>query len=245
MVLALLLSAWPSLTTLPLPAEPTRKVRVFVDAGHGAPGNVGAFGCYCQQEQAHTLVIASALSTALAATGRFEVLQSRLTANGARYQQRIARAKAWKADVIISLHSDVRGDALPVAQADGGSCWQNLGAAGFAVLWSDEGPALASRERLGRAVGKRLREAGFLAYGGEDYTALYRQDDVEPSGFIDLRPMKQRVYFLRASTIPTVIVETHHALNPEEVARWEEPATRAAFAAAIGAAVLDFARPGL
>lgn len=247
MLLALLLSAWPSndatLTTLSLPDQPTRKVRVFVDAGHGAPGNVGALGCYCQQEQAHTLTIAHTLATALTATGRFEVLESRLTANGARYQERIARAKAWKADVIISIHSDVRGEALPVMQSDGGACWQNLGAAGFVVLWNDEGPALASRERLGRSVGARLREAGFLAYGGEDYFGLYRQDDVEPSGFIDLRPLNQRVYFLRASTIPTVIVETHHALNPEEVARWEEPTTRTAFAAAIGAAVLDFARP--
>lgn len=246
MLLALLLAAWPadasSLKTLPLPEGPARKVRVFVDAGHGAPGNVGNHGCFCQEEQAHTLDAAHRLATALSATGRFEVRESRLTAKGMKYGARIAAAVAWKADVIISLHSDARGTAMPEQQADGGVCWRNPDAPGFAVLWSDEGPALAGRERLGRAVGARLREAGFLAYGGEDYGSLYRQDAVEPTGWIDTRPMKQRVYFLRGSQIPTVIVETHHALDVEEVARWSEPGTHAAFAAAIGAAVMDFAR---
>ncbi|MGV3620452.1 MAG: N-acetylmuramoyl-L-alanine amidase family protein [Archangium sp.] len=245
-LLALLLSAWPAndaaLTPLPLPEQPTRKVRVFIDAGHGAPNNVGAFGCHCQEEHLHTLAAAQKLGSALLATGRFEVMQSRLTTSGAKYAVRLARAKEWKADVIISLHSDVRGEAWPLAQPDAGTCWQNPNAPGFAVLWNDEGPAFPNREKLGRAVGTRLREAGFLAYSGDDYGALYRQDDVEPSGWIDIRPMKKRVYFLRGSTIPTVIVETHHALDVQEVARWEEPATHAAFASAIGAAVLDFMR---
>lgn len=246
MLLALLLAAWPAddatLTTVPLPDEPARRLRVFIDAGHGAPGNVGALGCFCQEERGHTLAAAQKLGSALLATGRFEVMQSRLTASGSKYAARLARAAAWKADVIISLHSDVRGEAWPLAQPDGGACWQNPHAPGFAVLWSDEGPAFPRRERLGRAVGKRLREAGFVAYGGEDYGALYRQDGVEPSGWIDSRPLKQRVYFLRGSTIPTVIIETHHALDVQEVARWEAPATHAAFSAAIAAAVLDFAR---
>lgn len=246
MLLALLLSAWPAndaaLTHLTLPLQPTNKVRVFIDAGHGAPGNVGALGCHCQEERLHTLTAAEQLGAALLATGRFEVLQSRLTADGRRYAERLASAKAWKADVIISLHSDVRGEAWPLAQSDGGRCWQNPDAPGFAVLWSDEGTAFPARERLGRAVGARLREAGFLAYAGDDYGALYRRDDVEPSGWVDVRPVKKRVYFLRGSTIPTVIVETHHALDAQEVARWDQPSTHAAFAAAIGAAVLDFAR---
>lgn len=216
---------------------------MFIDAGHGAPNNVGAYGCYCQEEHVHTLAAANQLGAALLDTGRFDVMQSRLSAKGARYAERINRATQWKADVIISLHSDVRGEATPLLQPDGGACWQNPNAPGFSVLWNDEGPAFPNREKLGRAVGKRLREAGFLAYSGDDYGALYRQDEVEPSGWIDIRPHKKRVYFLRGSTIPTVIVETHHALDVQEVARWEQPSTHAAFAAAIGAAVLDFVGP--
>ncbi|MFZ5444873.1 MAG: N-acetylmuramoyl-L-alanine amidase [Myxococcota bacterium] len=249
MLLLLLLAAWPvdgAVHPPRLPTAPTRKVRVFVDAGHGAPGNTGAFGCYCQAEQEHTLRVADHLAYVLSATGRFEVRRARTGLPGPGYRQRVAAAEAWKADVIISIHADVRGSAseFPV-ELDGGvaMCWRNPDAPGFAVLWNDEGPALAGRERLGRAVGARLREAGFLAYDGYDYATLYRQDDVEPSGWIDQRPMKKRVYFLRATKIPTVIIETHHALDVREVARWDELATVDAFAFSIGAAVLDFAQP--
>ena len=40
------------------------------------------------------------------------------------------------------------------------------------------------------------------------------------------------------SAAPVIIVETHHALDPTEVARWHEDATHDAFAAAIASAAL-------
>ena len=243
LLLSLLLTAWPAddarLTAPALPSQPGRKVRVFVDAGHGAPGNEGNHGCACQLEQDHTLKVAQHLAFVLAATGRFEVALSRLPGEAPPYRPRIAAAEAFKADVIISLHSDARGEATPSFQ-DAGVCWLNPNAPGFSVLWNEEGPAFPRREKLGRAVGVRLREAGFLAYSGVDYASLYRQDEGEPSGWIDQRPMKKRVFFLRGSTIPTVIIETHHALDEREVARWDELATVDAFAFAVGTAVLDF-----
>lgn len=245
MLLSLLLAAWPADTSglrqLELPTQPARKLRVVIDAGHGAPGNVGNHGCHCQEEQAHTLLVADFVAAALEATGRFEVLRTRIGDATPKYGARIAQAMKWKADVIVSLHSDARGEAFAVQQPDGAVCWQNPDAPGFAVLWNDEGAALAGREKLGRAVGARLREAGFPAYSGDDYGTLYRQDGVEPSGWIDKRPLKQRVYFLRASATPTVIIETHHALDVEEAARWTQVKTLETFAAAVGAAVLDFA----
>lgn len=245
MLLSLLLAAWPADTSglhhLELPALPVKRVRVVIDAGHGAPGNVGNHGCHCQEEQAHTRFVADFMAAALEATGRFEVLRTRIDDATPKYAARIAQAQQWKADVIISLHSDARGEAFAARQPSGEVCWQNPDAPGFAVLWNDEGAALAGREKLGRAVGVRLREAGFVAYSGEDYGGLYRQDAVEPSGWIDQRPLKQRVYFLRASKIPTVIIETHHALDVEEAARWTQVKTLETFTAAVGAAVLDFA----
>ena len=243
LLISLVLTGWPAddakVLPLPLPEKPTRKVRVFIDAGHGAPGNEGNIGCSCQAEQEHTLKIEQHLAFVLTATGRFEVMLSRKPGETIRYQARIAAAEAFKAEVIISLHSDARGYSSAFPQGDGGMCWRNPDAPGFSVLWNDEGPALAGRERLGRAVGVRLREAGFFPYTGVDYADLYRQDGEEISGWIDKRPLKQRVFFLRASRIPTVIIETHHARDVIEVARWEELATADAFAFAVGAAVLD------
>jgi N-acetylmuramoyl-L-alanine amidase len=235
-LLAILLSAWPAadaqLHPVTLPAKGERRLRVFIDAGHGAPGNEGNHGCFCQLEQDHTLRVARQLAAALTGMDRFELQLSRGD-DFPKYQARIAAAEAFKADVVISLHSDARGEALPLSQGDGGVCWQNLDEPGFAVLWSDDGPATAARAKLGRAIGAAMREAGFLAYSGINYTSLYRQDSVEPSGWIDLRPLKKSVYFLRASKIPTVIIETHHALDPREVARWDEPKTIEALAAAV------------
>ena len=113
--------------------------------------------------------------------------------------------------------------------------------AGLLGVRADGLAQLGQRERLGRIVGAKLREAGFFAYTGINYASLYRQDEKEPSGWIDKRPVKERVFFLRGSQIPTVIIETHHALDEKEVARWEELATADAFAFAVAAALLDFA----
>lgn len=248
-VLALLLAAWPDasarLVVLPAPERPAKRLRVYVDAGHGSPGNEGARGCFCQREQVHAAQVAMHLASVLARLGPFEVRLSRRDEVGRRYPARIAEAQAWGADAIVSLHADVRGEAWAWGQAEGEVCWRNDDAPGFAVLWSDDGSdeVVAKRERLGRAVGRRLTEAGFRAYSGEDYGSLYRQDPESPSGWIDLRPRKKSVYFLRASAIPTVIVETHHALDPREVQRWEELATVDAFALAVANALVEAAAP--
>lgn len=114
-LLALMLTAWPAgdavLTAAPLTQVPAKKVRVYVDAGHGAPGNEGNRGCFCHPEEAHTLQVANALTAALTRLGGFEVKQSRRGAKKPGYRARIVEAEAFKADFIVSLHSDVRGYA--------------------------------------------------------------------------------------------------------------------------------------
>ena len=227
------------LTTLEVP-RPTRAVRIAIDAGHGAPGNTGNQGCFCQAEADETRVEAMELARRLRARG-FHVLETRTNADGARYQARIAAIEAFAPHVVISLHTDARADAVPVWRGEGQVCWENRSDPGFAVLWSEEGSSavVSRRAEWGRALSRRLRESGFTPYSGEDYGSLYRDDD-EPACFIDARPVKQRVYFLRATSVaPVVIVETHHALDPLEVARWHDADTHDAFAAAVARAALD------
>ena len=97
LLLSLILSAWPAadakVVALELPAAPAKKVRVFVDAGHGAPDNHGNVGCLCQLEQDHTARVAQYLSFALAAMGRFEVKNSRQPGEVSAYRPRIAAAE--------------------------------------------------------------------------------------------------------------------------------------------------------
>lgn len=225
---------------LPLPPLSSR-IRIAIDAGHGAPGNTGNEGCHCQPEADETRVEAHELARRLAWLG-FEVLETRTAEVGDRYVARIAAIERFRPQLVVSLHTDARADAWPARPSpDGGVCWQNGADPGFSVLWSDEGPAaiVERRREWGRAVSRALRSAGFLAYDGNDYGSLYRFDD-EPGCFIDDRPKRQRVYFLRATTrAPVIIVETHHALDPVEVARWHDAATHDAFATAIASAALE------
>jgi N-acetylmuramoyl-L-alanine amidase len=129
--------------------------------------------------------------------------------------------------------------AWPWAPSAGLTCERNGLEPGFAVLWSDEGPprTVEGRVRVGRAIITAMREAGFEPYSGLNYGGLY-QPDVVPGGWVDLRPDGKNVYFLRASqAVPTVIVETHHARDLNEVARWQEPETITHFAQALAEAL--------
>ena len=236
-LLAIFLAAWPS-----PPHGVKAKLRVAIDAGHGAPGNDGNHGCYCQREQVHTLEVAQHLAFVLSALGPFEVTLLRRPGEEPQYRERLARAQAFGAQVVVSLHSDARGEASAWQHGDGGEvCYRSDDAPGFSVLWSGEGDRAlqASRARLGRVVGRHLREAGFVAYSGEDYGDLYMHDTEELAGWVDARPQGKRVFFLYGSSIPTIIVETHHARDPSEVARWGELRTVDAFALAMAAALLE------
>lgn len=230
--------------------------RIYVDAGHGAHGNAGNTSCFCVEEQRFTMETARALADRLEATGGFEARLSREGEDRVEYRDRVEDADRWGADAFVSLHSDVRGKAerwtpTPAAgQATlpgggpwvpGGTCPMSHAAPGFSVLWSDEGdPALCDqRLSLARAIGRRMAEAGLLSYSGAEYTGLYKADAAQPGVFVDRRAPDQRIFVLRRPSMPSILIETHHALDPREAERWTEPRTLDAFAAAVAAALVD------
>ncbi|AUX39825.1 N-acetylmuramoyl-L-alanine amidase [Sorangium cellulosum] len=215
--------------------------RIYLDAGHGAPGNTGNTSCFCLEEQDFTLAAAHALAVRLNATGRFEARVGRTGDRPLPYLERVEDAARWGADAFVSLHSDVRGKPEAWTPVPDLQCPLSLAAPGFAVLWSDEGsPALcALRLALARAFARRMEEAGLLPYGGAAYTGLYEADAAQPGVFVDRRPPGQRIFVLRRPAMPSILVETHHALDAREATRWTEPATLDAFAAASAAALAD------
>lgn len=251
------LAAWPSsgaglqLLKLPPPADAGKaaKLRVYVDAGHGAKNNHGASSCLCENEEAFTLRTAGAVAKSLAATGRFEIKLSRTGEARPSYAARVAEAEKWKADLILGIHFDVRGSAYAWEPEPGKQCWRAPLFAepgeethGFSILWSDE-DSLTRPERqksaaFGRSIALKMAEAGMSPYGGWDYQGLYDADAV-PGGFIDRHVPRKRVWMLKKPAVPSIIVETHHALDPQERARWDEAATLEAFSSAVAAALLD------
>lgn len=60
-----------------------------------------------------------------------------------------------------------------------------------------------------------------------------------PGVFVERHKPNKRIMMLRRPGVPSVIIETHHAWDTREAARWEEPRTRQVFATAVHAALVD------
>lgn len=213
---------------------------VTVDAGHGTGENQGAISSFGVEESVHTLRASDHLARWLEGTGAFRVALARTDRDGPSYDTRIARAEAARARALISLHADARG-AVTAWSPRPGETWRlATSSPGVAILWSARGALGPERQRLARALALQLARAGFLPYDGADYTGLYEPDPEVPGVFRDLRGLRM----LGRPSVPSVIVETHNALDPHEVRRWEDdPATLDAFAAAVAAGLVDFLRP--
>lgn len=214
---------------------------VMIDPGHGTGANQGALSCHCTDEAVYTLRASRWLADALEATGHFRVVLAREDERGPSYRARIAAAVEAGAEALIGIHADVRGEPGLWEPRPGTWCRRGVTAPGFAVLWSSRAPTpgqAARRHDLASALALRLAAAGPTPYDGADYVGLYETDPEVPGVFRDLRGL----LMLREPPIPAVIVETHHALDPAEVARWNEPETRDAFADAVAGALAEVLR---
>lgn len=213
---------------------------IYLDAGHGAAKNPGNSSCYCVAEQDFTRSLSLDVGQWLEDTGYFHVVQSRPDERPVAYADRVAAAAASGADAFVSLHSDVRGEGKSWSPSSGVECLRNLDAPGFVVLYSDEGPASLVEARRGLAldVSARLGEAGFLPYTST-YEGLYAIDAEDPSVLVDRHAPDKRIFVLRSTKMPAILIETHHALDPREARLWNEASTRRAFAAVLAQALVD------
>jgi N-acetylmuramoyl-L-alanine amidase len=237
-------SAWPSpaarLTAPALAFPPGFGVRrIYIDAGHGAPNNPGNTSCFCEKEQDYTLFAARELGRRLSSTGHFDVRLSRGDDGPVDYPRRIDDAVLFGAEAFLSLHSDVRKHPDHWSPAPGLTCPVSYEAPGFSVLYSDEGeePEVGRRRLFAREAGFRLESTGLLPYDGADYASLYEPDPLQTGVFIDRHAPDQRIFLLYRPPMPSILIETHHALDPREAARFREADTLDAFAAAVALAL--------
>lgn len=222
-----------------------KKQRIYVDAGHGSPGNSGNESSLCIDEQDHNLRVAKHLAKCLEDTGHFKTRLSRQGTQLVKYRKRLKDAKSFGAKLIISIHSDARGTGLFWSPAPGKNCPRNQSEPGFAILWADQGQTglVEKRLELARSVASRMSAAGFLAYNGFDYQGLYVQDTQVPGVFVDRHQPGERILFLHGPVMPSVIIETHHAWDTREESRWQEEATLQAFCQAVIGALVDYFTP--
>ncbi|WP_338866514.1 N-acetylmuramoyl-L-alanine amidase family protein [Myxococcus stipitatus] len=241
---------WPA-SGAPLTFNPARfpsgfaRQRVYLDAGHGAEGNTGNRSVTCEDEEAFTLRVAEDLARRLESTGHFEVQISRKAGQRVAYANRLTAAEKWGAHVLVSLHSDARGTPRLWSPSEGLECNRQDETPGFSVLWSEEAelPLQTRRADLARALARNLSQVGFPPYDGIDYTGLYAADSAQAGVFVAREPTHRRIFVLRKPSIPSVIIETHHALDFEEAARWREERTLEAFGAAVTQGLVDALTP--
>ena len=219
-----------------LPAR-TAPLRVFLDAGHGAEDNTGNRSAYCTPEQDFTLSLAEDVRRELDRLG-FATRLSRSADERVSYAVRAQEAAAWGADVLVSLHSDIRGRTSAWSPRPGVSCLRNHEAPGFSVLYSDAGEdaAAAARKRFADQVAVAMDESGFLAYDGAHYGVDYAAGS-ETGVFLDRHPKQKRIFMLYATSMPAILIETHNALDDREVRLWESADTRLSFARALATAL--------
>ena len=96
-------------------APPQRRVAtVVIDPGHGGvdPGAISPSGVY---EKDIALATASEFARQLAAKRGFRAVLTRSTDEFLPLRERVARARAWKADLFLSIHAD----ALPNTEMRG------------------------------------------------------------------------------------------------------------------------------
>jgi N-acetylmuramoyl-L-alanine amidase len=238
--------SWPEISQLarsaPLSPLGWRRPKVLLDAGHGAENNAGNVGVRCQSEADEMRRLTDEMLERLS-DDALNVATTRPNEALVSYTWRVDHANSWS-DLLISLHSDVRSVGRAELDPTTG-CRSVDDAHGFSVLWSDEGPPrlVQRRQALARVLGAQLLSSGFVAYDGEDY-GVYESDSEVAGVFVDRHEPDQRIRLLRRPTVPSVIIETHHALDADEVERWNEEETLEAFASALLAGVIEFVMEG-
>ncbi len=239
--------AWPEkawlATELPAPTTGHKPIRLYLDAGHGSGDNTGNLSAFCELEEDFTLALARDVRDVLGEMSDFEVRLSRDGDSRPSYEARVEEAQAWQADLFVSLHSDVRGRAEPWEPEPQMSCPRTRQAPGFSVLVSDaaDDVLVASRQAFALTLGATLKDAGFLPYDGAHYRSDYDLLEDQPGVFVE-RAEQPRIFVLHAPTMPSLIVETHNALDDREAMRFREPGTRRALAAALAKAALFVTR---
>jgi len=203
-------------------------VHAFVVGGHGNGSRNGNTGVYQQVEADVALSISTDLAGALASVPGIRTTLGRTVGERPSYETRLERLVDSGADCLLDIHTDSRPEYMYEWVDDTGTTvWRNDRQAGFAVLFNESGPLGSQRRELARALALELAEAGLPPYT-LGYGPTYDADRV-PGVYIDRRGLMM----LRAPGVPSVIIESHHALDVWEAARWREERTRQVFAVGV------------
>lgn len=232
---------------LPEPGTGDGRIRVMLDPGHGGVDPGAEAGGL--READLILTFARELRETLIRSGGFDVALTREEDRFVPLETRITLARAYRADVLVSLHAD----ALP----------EDAGHASGATVYtlSEEASDRASQLLAERHDLSDLL-AGIDLDGQGDEIALVLMDlarrDTAPraerlatmlvtairqeTGHVSGRPLRRAGFsVLKAPDIPSVLVELGFLSSEEDRDRLSDPAWRAKAALAVRSALRDWA----
>jgi N-acetylmuramoyl-L-alanine amidase len=236
-------SAPKTVRALHAPGDGDRDVVVAVDAGHGGvdPGAIGHGGT---REKDVTLAIARALAELINAEPGMRAVLTRNRDEFIELRDRVARARAARADMFVSVHADsiadrsVSGASVYVLSVHGAS--------------SEAAKVLADRENAADLMGgvqlddsplsAVLIEATQDQIIGISATAAERvMGALESVGEIR-KAQVQRAGFmvLKSPAIPSMLIETAYISNPGEERRLRSTEQQARLAEAIASGVRSY-----
>jgi N-acetylmuramoyl-L-alanine amidase len=226
------------------PGDGDRDVIIAVDAGHGGidPGAIGRGGT---REKDVTLAIARALVERINAEAGMHAVLTRDRDEFLELRDRIARARAARADLFISVHADwiadrdVSGASVYVLSVHGASSeaarWlaerENSADLVGGARGDDQGalePVLidaAQNEIIGVSASAAQRVVSALEGVGE-----IRKAQVQRAGFV----------VLKSRDIPSMLIETAYISNPAEERRLRSATEQARLADAIAGGVRSY-----
>ena len=226
------------------PGDGDRDVTIAVDAGHGGvdPGAIGRGGT---REKDVTLAIARALAERINAEPGMHAVLTRDRDEFLVLRDRIARARAARADMFISVHADsmadrsVTGASVYVLSVHGASSeaarWlaerENTADLVGGVRADDQGalePVLieeAQNQIIGVSASAAERVVSALEGVGE-----IRKAQVQRAGFV----------VLKSRAIPSMLIETAYISNPDEERRLRSAQEQARLADAIAGGVRSY-----
>ena len=223
---------------------PDTRPLVVIDPGHGGIDN-GASAGNGVHEKDIVLGFALALQDVLVDSGRFDVALTREDDTFLRLEERVALARANKADIFISLHADsfqqpeISGasvytrderatDVLDKVLADGENRRDIV--AGF-VLPSEQ-PVVV--DILVDLMRRQMRRQSFVAA-----QAIVHQ--LEPSVSLRRFPVRQADFFvLQSPDVPSILVELGFLSNASDIANLQQSDWRDRVVAALARGIADY-----
>lgn len=222
-----------------------RDLVIAIDAGHGGedPGAIGPSGL---REKDVTLGIARRLAALIEAEYGMQPVLVRSGDYYVKHHDRIARARAARADLFVSIHADAFTD--PRAHGSSVYILSERGATSEAAQYLADrenasdligGVRLNDKDDMLASVLLDLSQAGVLSASRTVGSAVLEQ--LHGVGRVHKRDVQAANFrVLRAPDVPSILVETAFISNPTEEQRLRSAAHQDALARAVMAGIRTY-----